>query len=143
MAFVPVISKGGGPWATKARVAITISKPYYGDLRHANIHLTRPVLDELNWRAADRMFVSLGVGDDFGKLQVARVKAGGSKLCTTVSKNNFIISFTIPELIGDMKRADFTALVPSRILCDYKVESGLLHCSLRPAEQAANLKLAS
>lgn len=141
MAFVPVISKGGGPWTATARVAITISKPYHGEPRHSVVHLTRPVLDELNWRAADRIFVSLGVGPDFGKFQMVRVKAGGSKLSTTTSKNNFTVSFMVPEIVGNMKRADFVRLIPQRIFCEFAIENGVLQAELLPVDKSAALRL--
>lgn len=136
MAFMPVASRTGDRWAPKSRVHV-----YFTALRHNGrgsviITMSRSVTDKLKWMPGDRIMPQVGVIDDFGKLMLSRIRAGGIKLGAQNGGNAMLrISFVPPEFIGEVSHADYMATFTRSEDCEFEVVKGQLFVKLTKREE--------
>lgn len=115
--------------------------------RHMRIALSRPVVERLRWQAGDRMMISFGIEDDFGKILVSKIRVGGLKLCDYQMKvGKYQILSTLPiDGVGGFDAVDILNAIPMRAMLDHAYTStGLminipeLRALKRPALQVAS-----
>ena len=124
MSFIPIITgQGRGSWKPASRCRIYVGAG--SGKAHVSFYFTRLAIEPLGWQSRDRMLVSFGVAEDFGKVLISRIesKAGGLKLCA-VGRNNFSISCTVPHVVGTMTRETILTALPPKAYCDHECRNG-------------------
>ena len=141
MAFVP-ITYGRGP-VTVQESRIKVYHSAKSKSRQLIINMSRSIAEKMNWQAKDRMLISLGVGEDYGRLTVVKIKKGGQQLSTYINqKPAYCIGVTIPRDGVDGRSAEeFFAGFPSATVCEFTISPNGLLITIPPLREAARATL--
>lgn len=129
MAFVPIINgKGMRSGQPAARVRCYVARNGAQFL----FTMTRPIVTSLGWNGGDRILVSFGVSEDFGRLMMNRVSKGGQKLCIG-SKSGFHLAMVMPkDGIDGCTREMVAQTIAGPQLCEFEVKDGQLFVAVAP-----------
>jgi hypothetical protein len=139
MSFIPIITgQGRGSWKPTSRCRIYIQ----AGKAQVVFTFTRLVIEPLGWGNRDRMLISFGTGDDFGKVLINRIGSGlgGLKLCS-VGRNYFRVAVVVPHVVGSMTREQILAAFPTAENCEHEIRDGQLLITVPLVKSDARPKL--
>ncbi|OYX02353.1 MAG: hypothetical protein B7Z14_03655 [Bosea sp. 32-68-6] len=137
MAFLPLLPSSGAR-VTGKRLRIAVDRAgKRGDRRRISFSISRELAEALAWQIGDRIVASIGLGDDWGRVQLARVErpGAGHKLTAFAQSKVLRIAVTTPVLLNG---TDLTSLLdpfldPASV--DFHVGDGTLAATLAPLRQ--------
>lgn len=140
LAFLPLLPSSG-PRVLGKRLRIVVERTgRRQDRRRITFSLSRELAEGLGWQAGDRIVASLGLGDDWGRVQLARVEkpGAGHKLTTYPQSRVLRIGVTTPVLLNGADLAPLLDLFIEPAAVDFAVSDGALTASLAPLRAAAS-----
>jgi hypothetical protein len=140
MAFLPLLPTSGARIHGKRLRIIVERTGRQLDRRRITFSISRELADALNWQAADRIVIALGIGADRGLVQLTRVEksTAGHKLSTTPNCKVLRCAVTIPVILHgeDISTELDTFLDPAAV--DFSLGDGVLTAILQPLRTAAH-----
>lgn len=129
MSFLPALSgwfrEPAGP---NARLHVAPTGRYM-DRRRLTFVISRELVELAGWQGGERIVVSLGVGDDLGAFQLARVtkaRAGLKLIPCSSGARGFRLNVTLPPELHGVRPADFLDRLPTPIRLDFTVRDGAI-----------------
>lgn len=140
MAFLPLLPSTG-PAIRIERLRLWVSRCGRDlDRRRLNLSLTRPLCARLGWQKGDRVVIALGLGEDRGKLQLARVERAGAghKLSTIRASHVLRCAVTTPCVVQGEDFAPLLDRCLDPLDLAFALEDGLLIANLPSATATAS-----
>jgi hypothetical protein len=135
MAFLPLLP-GSGPAIRVERLRLWTERSGRTlDRRRLNLSISRPLCTRLGWQKGDRVVIAIGLGEDRGKLQIARVERSGAGHRLSGFKQSHVLRAAVTTPVS-LQGEDLSPLLdrfldPGDIA--FAVEDGVLVAALTPS----------
>lgn len=138
MAFLPLLPTSG-PRVLGKRLRISAERiGKLLDRRRLTFALSRELAEALNWQIGDRIVVSLGLGADRGRVQLARVEktSAGHKLTAFAQSRVLRVGVSTPCLLQGEDMAPILDAFLDPAPADFAISDGVLLAHLVPLRAA-------
>lgn len=138
MPFLPLLPSSG-PRIIGKRLRIAVERAGRQlDRRRVTFALSRELAEALNWQVGDRIVTSLGLGEDRGKVQLARVEKNrvGHKLIAFSQSRVLRVCLSTPCLLQGEDMAPVLDAFLDPAPADFAVVDGVLLAHLVPLRAA-------
>ena len=121
MPFIPIMNtRGHSPINSGERREVSL---YLNRTpgKTATFRISRSLCADLQWAAGDRIAISIGVGEDVGKVQLSRVdmRNAGQKLHPN-GRGWMQCTVTVPEFVGGLSRKAIFDSIRTPAKCDFE-----------------------
>lgn len=138
MAFLPLLPTSG-PRVLGRRLRVSAQRAgKLLDRRRLTFALSRELAEALNWQIGDRIVISLGLGADRGRVQLARVEktAAGHKLAAFAQSRVLRVGVSTPTLLQGEDMAPLLDAFLDPAPADFAIVDGVLLAQLVPLRAA-------
>lgn len=138
MAFLPLLPTSG-PRVLGKRLRIAVERAGRQlDRRRVTFAISRELAEALTWQVGDRIVISLGLGADRGKVQLARVEKSraGHKLTAFSQSRVLRVGVSTPCLLQGEDMAPLLDAFLDPAPADFAVVDGVLLAHLVPLRAA-------
>lgn len=134
MAFLPLLPSSG-PRVIGRRCRVIVERAGRKlDRRRITFALSRDLTQALDWQPGDRVVISLGLGADRGRAQLARVDkpTAGHKLTAYRQSHVLRVSVSTPALLQGEDVASLLDVFLTPAATDFAISDGALLVTLSP-----------
>jgi hypothetical protein len=133
MSFVPILSPKMYPRCEPGERSVRMAPVTAGRQKMIVFTFSRDLCADLRWVRKDRLLVLFGIGDNAGKIIIARSLAhrSGNVLTDHSSPAWLKLTVTIPKVVGTLTREQVVAGLPTgTVYLEHEVRDGVLHVAM-------------